>query len=257
MANDTLTLALEGEHIPLERFAQAASHFAALVRALSDAVDARSLRWEVERLDTSSAIMTTRGIDEHEQDGAVGRVASSYIEVGEALGHGATIPFPGKVAEEARALAEVLADGVEALRFENAETEIFVRQVPARKAPPEPTALVGQHAYGAVTGRVQTLSSRSGLRFTLYDLLSDRAVNCYVRAGVPLMADIWDKLATVEGMVTRDPVSGRPLNVRQITGITIHQPPDPGGYQRARGVMARRPGEPRAEDRIRRLRDGG
>jgi hypothetical protein len=152
----------------------------------------------------------------------------------------------------------VLSDGVEALRFENAETEIIVRQAPTPAATPQPTVLVAQHAYGAVTGRVQTLSSRSRLRFTLYDLLSDRAVNCYAREGeTTLMTDIWDKLATVEGMVTRDPLSGRPLNVRQITRITVHEPPDPGGYQRARGAVARRPGEPRAEDRIRRLRDGG
>jgi hypothetical protein len=101
VANDTLTLALEGDHIPLERFASAAAHFAALVRALSDAVDARALTWEIERLETSSAIMTVRGVDEREQDGALTRVTSSYIEVGQALGRGGTIPFPNSVSDEA------------------------------------------------------------------------------------------------------------------------------------------------------------
>jgi hypothetical protein len=151
----------------------------------------------------------------------------------------------------------LVGDDLEAIRFETADDEATLRE-PAPADAPAATPPRNRPTYGAVTGRVQTLSKRSGLRFTLYDTLNDRAVSCYLAEGSePTMVDVWGKVATVEGWVSRDPISGRPLAVRRITNVEAVE--DEGaldGYQRARGVLHRRPGTPRAEERLRTLRDG-
>jgi hypothetical protein len=75
-------------------------------------------------------------------------------------------------------------------------------------------------------------------------------VSCYIEPGNgDKLVDIWGKIATVEGVVTRDPETGRALAVRHITDI--HLVEDEGqrdGYIRARGALPRRAGDPRAEE---------
>jgi hypothetical protein len=113
-------------------------------------------------------------------------------------------------------------------------------------------------AYGGIEGRVQTLSSRGSLRFTLYDLLHDRAVSCYLASGAEeTMRDVWGKLALVEGWVKRDAQTGRPITVRQIRNVTLLAEYPPASYKDARGAVKRQPGQMRGEEIIRRLRDAG
>src|SRR5438552_11464794 len=105
-----------------------------------------------------------------------------------------TVPYSKRVQKEAKGLAGMLLSGVEAVRFDTAEGEVTLRDLSAAPEPP-PTVTPPTSTYGAVTGRVQTLSSRSHLRFTLYDRLYERAVSCYVTEGrESLMREIWDKL---------------------------------------------------------------
>jgi hypothetical protein len=256
MPSDTVTLALEGRRIALDHYASAITQFAKLVDALSDAAGAPGLRWEVESLEVSSAITTARAADlnghrpEHVQ-----RVTEDYLRLGGALKGGNVREFPQDVRRPATALAGLLHQGVESVRFETAEDDVIVTE---SRPTVERVVREAKADRGAVTGRVQTISSRSKLRFVLYDLLADRAVSCYVEPGnEDKLVGIWDKVAIVEGLVKRDPETGRPLAVRHITNIhVIEDEGQRGGYLRARGVLRRRPGEPRAEERIRRLRDG-
>jgi hypothetical protein len=215
------------------------------------------VRWEIDGLEVGSATATARGFGEDTQ--GVERVVRSYIEVGHALESGQVIPFPQRVQTEAHALAGVLNGGIRAIRFETAEADAIVTRL--EKPPPllvaaPPVQL--KAAYGAVTGRVQTLTTRAGLRFVLYDMIHDKAVSCYLAAESADQArDIWDAYATVEGMVTRDAQTGRPLTVRNVRHIHKLNEAEPTGYQRARGARPRGHNEPRAEERIRRLRDAG
>lgn len=259
MPSDTVTLALEGEHIGLDHYATAVAHFARLVKALSEQADAPGIRWELEALEVSSAITTARAADlngyrpEHVQ-----RVTEDYMKVGTVLQEGGAMPFTAPIQSEAKGIVSLLRMGVKSVRFETAESDVIVKRLHAQPAvAKQPDVLLADR--GAVTGRVQTITSRSGLRFTLYDLLANRAVSCYVEPGnEDKLVGVWDKIATVEGLVTRDPDTGRPLAVRHITSIQVAEDEGQrGGYMRARGVLPRRLGEPRAEDRIRRLRDGG
>jgi hypothetical protein len=70
------------------------------------------------------------------------------------------------------------------------------------------------------------------------------------------MREMWDKLATVEGRVARDPMSGRPLAVRRITNVTRLVEGAPQDYLNARAVLPLGPNDPWPEEAIRRVRDG-
>ena len=111
-------------------------------------------------------------------------------------------------------------------------------------------------SIGAITGRVQTLGERAGLRFNLYDAPFDRAVACYLTPGQEeIIRDAWGKRARVSGRITREGSTGRPLAIRNIVAVDILQDAEPGSYRQARGAVPRLPGAMLAEDAIRRLRD--
>ena len=112
-------------------------------------------------------------------------------------------------------------------------------------------------SIGAITGRVQTLSSRSGLRFNLYDTVHDRAVACYLGQGQEeIMREAWGNRATVVGRVSRDPVTGKPLSIRDIRKVELLDDVAPGTYRQARGAIPWEPGDILPEEAIRLLRDG-
>jgi hypothetical protein len=257
---DTVTLALQGETVSLKEFADAITRFAKLVGELSKEARAPELGWEIDELDVGSAITTARAANlngyKPEQ---VEEVVRSYLEVGRALQEGQTIPFPDPVRREAEGIAGILKakSNIEAIRFETAEDDAIIRERPPKTAAAEP---VVRGAYGAVTGRIQTLSSRSRLRFTLYDKLHDRPVSCYLNEGQEdQIRDAWDKYATVQGWVSRDH-NGRPTAIRRITVIRalgLTEEGDPAGYMRTRGILGRKTDEPRSEELIRRMRDAG
>lgn len=257
--SDTVTLELQGS-VSLPQFAEAVGHFHALIAALSLESKAVDVRWEIADLNASSAIATVRGISVNggEPD-RIEQVVRNYLEVGQALESRMTVPYSSSVQKEAKGLIGMLRSGIEGVRFDTAEGEVTLRELPVAATPSGPTPpprTLG--AYGAVTGRVQTLSSRSQLRFTLYDRLYERAVSCYVAEGrESLLREIWDKRATVEGWVTRDPASGRPLAVRRITNVTVLNEVGPQAYMNARGVLPLEPGDPSPEQAIRRIRDRG
>jgi len=240
MANDSVTLELQGE-VSLARFADGVARFAELVDALSRERSSGGIRWEIADLEVGSATATARGIG---ADGvapdAIELVTADYLEVGRALEAKVTVPFPAPVQTAARALAAVIGDGIEGVRFETADADAVITETPPTAA----HAPAREAAYGAVTGRVQTLSSRSSLRFVIYDSVNDRPVSCYLAEGMEAKArNIWDRLATVEGWVTRDPGTGRPLSVRRVSEITVEEEVETRGYERAR---AARPSPPRA-----------
>jgi len=142
----------------------------------------------------------------------------------------------------------VVNGNVTAVRFETADSDIVVSE--------RPEILVLPPAFSAVEGRIQTLTNRYSLRFTLFDFLHDRAVNCYLHEGQEtIIREAWGRRAVVEGVVTRDAESGRPTSVRNISSIAI-LPDNMSGYQEARGIVPVPDGAPSPEIIIRRLRDG-
>ena len=214
MANDTITLALDGD-VSLDDFAKAMQNFMRLANALTrTAGDRKSVEWVVDQLDRSSAVVTVRG--ESRSVSAVEHIAEAYLTVGRSLSEGNRIPFPKKVREPAERLAELLDDRLPSIRFETLEAEVSIRSERNTTGTDRVSEFI--HGVGAVEGMVQALSSRRGLRFTLYDTINDKAISCYLDEGrESIMRDAWGRRALVEGLVTRDPDSGRAVSVSSDT----------------------------------------
>lgn len=249
MAKDTITLALNGE-ITIHHFANAISNFETLVQELSKELNvAEKVEWFVHDLQISSAIATIRGeSDVLEQ---VERVVNAYASVGQALQVGKRPDFSEQVVKAAIAITSILDDKVTSIRFETADLDI-----PILSHPDIAVSIAIVKSYGAIEGRVQTLSNRKGLRFNLYDILHDRAVSCYLQEGKEdLMREVWGKRAIVEGEIARERLSGRPVSIRKIIAIRALSEVEQGSYLEARGAARRKPGEPMPEEVIRRLRD--
>lgn len=249
MAKDTITLVLNGE-ITFRDFATAVSNFETLVQALSQELGvADKVEWFIHDLQVSSAKATVRGeTDVIEQ---AERVVKAYQSIGEALQAGRRPDFSEQVVRAANGITNILSDRVTSIRFETPDSDVTISAQPDIAL-----ASATVKSYGAIEGRVQTLSNRKGLRFNLYDTLHDRAVSCYLQEGKEdLMREVWGKRVVVKGEISRERLSGRPVVVRQITDIRVLPETERGSYLEARGAAPRKPGTPMPEEVIRRLRD--
>jgi hypothetical protein len=257
MANTVVTLALDGEPT-LDDFAKAIESFRQVVTSLTNEVapDA-GVQWVIDDLERSSAIASVRGVAPDSQLEHVEDVVHAFERVGAALQAEQPVPFAPAVAIAANELTTLLNGRVTSVRLETAEQDYTVYS-PQTTAAILPTDIPRAGAYGAVEGRVQTISNRGGLRFTLFDLLEDKAVSCYLEEGRQgIMTDVWGRIAVVEGWVKRDGRTGRPRSIRRVRAITLKGDGRPGDWREARGAVPIPIGALSAEDAIGRIRDGG
>ncbi len=202
----------------------------------------------MEYLDAGSATITfaAQGVEEE----TVEKIVRGYATVGRSLETGEAIPYSRKVETAARRLTSVLNGTVTAVRFETPEETATVVSPSAKVE-----AQRHLQAYGAVEGRVQTPTSRGGLSFVLYDSMFDKAVRCYLQAGgEELMRGAWDRRAVVEGWVSREPVSGRPVSVRKVSAVNLLDEVERGQYRKARAAVPLS-GDVPPEETVRILRD--
>jgi hypothetical protein len=247
MPNDTMTLALRGD-VSLEHFAKAMDNFNRVVQGLTAEIahDAQ-IDWVIDSLETGSAIATVKS-DTDRLD-AVMNIVSAYSSVGKALKLHQPIPYPS-VREPAQRLAGLLNSRITELVFETALEDVVIESHYQTEHPVKLT-----YAYGRLKGTIQTLSMRRGIHFTLYDVLFDKPVNGYLREGQQeLVRDNWGKKVFVTGRICRDPDTGKPLNIRDISEI---EPVNskPGGFRRAIGIIELKQGET-PEGIIRDIRNG-
>ena len=253
MPRETVTLALNsGTDIGFGEFATAVARFDKLLKALSEAVAGRNepVEWWFGKVATGSAVVT---VDAEHPKAPI--VARDYLKVGRALdGHG-DMPHGKRVRARAEGLAAMLRNGVREIRLETSEDDVVLRA--GGPLHDGPVVVPLRPALGAIEGTVEVLSRRRGLHFNLYDALHDRPVSCYVSGEhADLMRDVWGRRVIVQGLVSRDAEHGWPLAVRQVTRIEPVPEAVPGAWRKARGAIPRQPGQPRAEEAIRRLRDG-
>ena len=252
---DTLTLSLEGE-VRLGDWAVAVRGLQEMIDGLAAELSSeQELVWIVDDLQASSAIATIRGVGPRE---AVHRVVRGYERVGESLHLNKAIPFGPGVSVPANRVVQLINGNISSVRLETAARDYTVlpsdRRTRESKGDQDP-ALAPNEAWGMIEGRIQTVTTRGSFRFTIFDSVFDRAVSCYLRPDYPRdeMRDVWDKVACVEGWISRHPDTGRPQTVRRIRSIAVVAAP--GDFRSARGVLTFDPHR-RPEDEIRRLRDG-
>lgn len=256
----TVTFALDGE-VTLAEFSKAVERLRRLMDRLGkDAAESRQIEWIIVGLDAGSATATLEGTAPPDVD--VLPVIRAYEDVGKALESGQ--PIRGRslgVKRAARQIANLVGGRITAIRFETADTGAIIRA--ARPASAAEGARVQElqpvevhPAYGSVRGRIETVARRGGLRFTLYELNTDRAVGCYLAPEFEsIMREMWGRLAIVEGVVSRDPFTGDPVTVRQVSRVVQLPERQPGSWREAIGAAPALPGSISPEAAIRRGRD--
>ena len=253
MAEDNLTLALDGS-VSLDDFAVAIKGLQGLVNAISrDVAKKDRIEWIVDALEYSSAITTIRGVSESAE--SVEAVVGAYRYVGEALQSDRRVPYSRQVRYHAQRIYNILQQrhrSVTAIRFETPSSTVVVR--PKAVLLVQDKGLVS--SFGAIEGRIQTLTSRGGLRFTLYDSVYDKPVSCYLKVGrEDTMRDAWGRRAVVEGWVSRDARTNRPFTVRQVENIELLPEVPVGAFRAARGLVSFTDKYLNSEDLVRQVRD--
>ncbi len=233
--NNSVTLGLSGI-VPARLYAHAIQHFNGLVGALTtEVVRKNAFEWFVDDDNRGSTTTTLLAEPKDQEDVEhIEHVVSAYATVGRSLEYRERIPYSSKVTKEAEEIASILNGRIVAVRFETAEADSTIVSATTDK----PTVRAYHNAYGAVEGRVQTLTSRRGWRFTLYDSLYDRGVTCYLTPEQEdMMRGVWGHRTLVEGWISRDVISGHPINIRRIRHIEVLDDVVPGSYKLARGAL--------------------
>ena len=246
MVKNTLTFELGGR-VEIADFANGIDAFQRLISSLTPRN--AGVTWVVDDLQPGSAIVTFKG--ESADSATVEQIVDQYERIGTALEEDVDLfQFGHRVARAAKAVRD-LTQTTEYVRFQTSERDCTIYRNGHTSLRPLPTV-----AIGAVTGRVQTLSNRGGLRFNLYDTLHDKAVACYLAPGQEeIMREAWGNRATVTGRVSREAHTGRPIAIRHIVSVDPIQEASAGSYRAARGSIPWRTGDASPEQIIRELRD--
>ena len=246
MAKDTITFELGGR-VEIKDLENGIIAFRRLISALTPRNS--HVAWIVEDLQPGSAVATLRG--EADDPTIVEKIVTDYEIIGDTLSRREELtPYRNQVKSAVDAIV-ALTSGVEYVRFETPADDYLIYGSGRHSVESAPSVSIG-----AVTGRVQTLSNRNGLRFNLYDTIHDKAVACYLSSGQEsLMREAWGRLAMISGRVSRDASTGKAIAIRKIMNVDILEEVPPGSYRRARGAVPWQPDYRKPEEIIRQLRD--
>lgn len=257
MAKDTITLALNGD-VTLNDFSNAIRDFSNLVKGLSiDVAPGKKIEWLIVDLEAGSATATVKGVVEQAEDLAeVEKCVDEYVEIGRCIRDRKSLSKYSSVTQKAAMNLKSIMDGrITSVRFENPEKDVELFSPPEIEDEVEQFAVLEQ-VKGAVKGRVESMTKHNHLRFTLYDLLDNRAIPCYlVPDSMEIMREAWGRIVLVEGMVHRDPDTGRATTVRNVHTIRIVRELEPGAWRKAIGAAPGFLGDELPEEVIRRSRD--
>ena len=251
MPKTTLTFEIGG-CVEVNDFAAGIDAFQKLIRSLTP--KGLKVAWVVEDLQPGSAIATFRG--ESDSTTHVEQIVERYENVGSALSRSEGIyshdylPYSDQTRKAALGIIR-LTSSVEYVRFGTQDSDYIIYGNGDDFTEPALSVSVG-----TVTGRVQTLTNRSGLKFNLYDSMFDKAVACYLRQGQEeLMREVWDRRVEVSGSISRQTRTGRPISIRNILSVIPTQEAETGSYYNARGAVPWQPGQRLPEEVVRELRD--
>jgi len=251
MSGQTISFSIGGE-VSLSALKRSIEQFQKIIDGLgADVAPGSKLRWVVDDLRGGSMAVTVRGLSASESEArAEEAVADGWLKLGRQLADGKPLSFSKPVVEATEALQRSARGCAPAMIFGSNGDDIVISTDPSGSAP---TSMI---SFGSVTGRVQTVSNRNSLRFTIYQDHTDLAVPCYLRQGQEeQVRGTWGRRACVSGTLSRDAVSGRPLALREITDIELFPDVPVRRFEDARATGVWSPGDPLPEELIRELRD--
>jgi hypothetical protein len=263
VTDNTFTFSLEGS-VPLNVFADAVRHWNVLLSSIATSTGHKNSTFVITDLEYGSTVVTASLAEPDEVIGS--QISNQVFAVGEGMRMGNVIPFPDSVQRAALALMKGVSRGQGyPLTISADDRDVYVPPSIEEKqkiqlirnetgiATPSTT-----ESFGSLTGRIQTLSSRDALRFTLYDSLRDRAVKGTLTPALSeQVRDLWDKNVYIEGWIVRDFSTGYPLRIKNLRLIEpASERSATLAFMEARGILKGKlnPGMS-PEDRIRQVRD--
>jgi hypothetical protein len=129
------------------------------------------------------------------------------------------------------------------IRKFNYETQAFIAMTEGfktmQKGAVQPTAPAICVSIGVITGVVRAISDNPNLKISVTDNLFEKVVNCYLEPEqAELARKFWRKPVSVTGLLYRDAVTGRPIEMREVYQIEPLPPPVIGALMDARGVYS-------------------
>ncbi len=258
MVKKTYTVQLDGT-VSLDRLTGALSAWESALHAIAENVGkAHVISMTVEDLVVGSAIVEVS--IEFDADTWADNFESGYEQYGRQIRDGNVIDFPSNLKRPVTEIRKAaFLDGPNSLVLLSDRTEIMVDPVISH-ASLRMTATSPPYfeAMGTVIGKLQSLTSRKALKATVYDSINDRAVRCVLSESDHEKArDLWDTEVVVEGVIRRDPRSGRPISIRKIRNIGPQDKSiDRYAWMRARGALRHIHPEKTSEELIRLARNG-
>jgi hypothetical protein len=182
----SLTLALEGDAIPLEKFKQAVTSFLEIIESVShEAVgNGTKIKWNIS-VKSGSAIVSATPEFTKESKEAIKAVVASVQNGIKDLSRGKTATAPKlfnataiKAMKRLASVHEIGRNGLTAIRV----LGDGVKRTVTHKVATAANEIIGasHEAYGSIEGKLQALWDRDGFKFTVFDSLFDRRVECYV-----------------------------------------------------------------------------
>jgi hypothetical protein len=119
---------------------------------------------------------------------------------------------------------------------------------------------VGLHStetIGVILGKLESISSRQGVKAVIYDDVFDKAVRLQLdESWHDRIQELWSRNVMAAGTIRRDPPTGRPLSVRDLRSIDpVEVSEDRWAWKQARGVLKNMAPGIKSEDLIRRAWD--
>jgi len=260
MNKDTITFVLNGK-VLLEDLSTALFGFKELIGNLQKKHAKNiNIEWEVEDLESHSAKACIRGISELEEGiFAIDKIVKDYDDVAKKVSTGKIRELPKRIQKSVEKITSVINGRIPSITFETDESDYVVHDKQLYEDRGEGNLVYlsfPSESYGAITGRVQALNREGQFRFTLYENTTQKAVSCYLKPDYEeKMREIWGKIAIVEGLVRRDPLTGTPTSIRNVNNITQISELKPGEWREAIGCAPNLLKNESPEEFIRRIRN--
>lgn len=257
MSKNQITIVLNGV-VTLDDYSKAMSGFTSLIKNLhSQHAKKIDIEWQVEQLESGSAIATIRGnVENKDQEIFVERIVNDYEHIGEISEKGNYDDIPEYAKMPMQSITSVINGKIPTIRFETQDKDFSVTVNYKTHIKNEKYLHIPTLYFDTVIGRVQNLFQQPTYRFTLYENITQKPVSCYLNADYEeIMRDAWGKYACVEGMVKINPIDGLPESIRDIKNVMVYKDTGNDTWESAVGAANGILGEYTPEDFVRSLRD--
>ena len=234
--SNTLTLALNGD-VTLQEFSKAMNQFKEIVSGLKeDVAPASDIDWYIDKLKTGSATAIIRGVPTTSSDiQAIRNIGDAYADIGRRIVHGETLTFNATVISAVTNLRKMINGRISSINIEASGKKYTVKRHAIFS--PQKTYW-NTETFGCARGRVQSISDRQYLHFTLYDYNDDHPIFCSLpESQREKMRGIWGRLVYVEGTIIRDEDNDQITSISNISNIEIIGEKKPKAWRQALGCL--------------------